>query len=179
MVTTKDHNDVDYLIDLITPILRTLKINKHAWCILISTVQCAAGDTTLLFPTADVAAENSVREAEWYIVADIARTVSMKAAWNAEKYGVWLAAIYAAMRAVRIACYNLLAPIQWDDQGFIESKKSYQIIECLTLLSLDRKLCRKIQDIAKDFPDCEIPEEKLRLLKDNLWIKQYTGLFHN
>ena len=57
-------------------------------------------------------------------------------------------------------------------------KKAYQIAECLRLLSVNQKLCRKIQEIAKDFPDCEIPEKRLDELCLNPWIKQYMELFH-
>lgn len=179
---TKDANDIEYLVGLSTPIFRSLKINKMTWCLIMDAARSiatyvATHQTSVawynVWQTAGEAAEHAAKNAVWYA----ARYVASSTRARGTKYTAWYAAYEAARYAINSTALVTYLNIWRNQNAKIIGTKSYQIVECLMLISMDTKFCRAVQEVAKDLPDCELPEEKLDQLSSNPWIKQYVELF--
>ena len=188
MITT-DVNDLDYLVGLSTSVLKERKINQTAWSVLINVAREVVGHSSR---NAIGVAWDTEWQRHWHAATD----ASIDAAWT-----VWCSALSVAilpplsrtMIHTYINVHDAALSVadkaadddavirylhMWRDQEpAIRGKKAYQIAECLMLVSIDRKLCRAVQEITKDLPDRKIPEATLELLCYNPWAKQHRDLF--
>jgi hypothetical protein len=171
-------NDLDYLISRTTRVLsdrsntfNKSNINKLTWCFNITACVWAVWDAT----------GKAERNASWDAVVDAA----FDAARSSD--GGWDDAGHSpfenAWTATKVAAKALLLQFparyyQLELNHTTDIDKTYQIAECMILVSMDKKYFRKIQTIVRDLPECEgISQTTLDRLHNNPWIKQYVELF--
>lgn len=165
-------NDVDYLVGLMTPVLKSGGISKVTWTlyvtVVVKSIYClgkkfassAFCDFLGMNKAYSVSTGANARSA---ISDDAGRTH-----WPGNGYEKWLHA--------HLRCITIPNAEYYDDDG----NKAHQLAEALILMSSGKHLFRQIQDIVRDkgIPDLiTLSQTTLDELKDNPWIKQYNELF--
>jgi hypothetical protein len=171
----EDDIDLGWLVARITPLFKSKR--SIVWCFVIDTAWDAAWNA--VWNAASNAAWNAASNAAW----DAARHAAMNAAWNAGWNTVWYTAWYAVKHSSNRLNTEIIEYIK--ELGILEpnkiGQKTFQIAECLALLSINEDLCQKTETILLEHNllhlDLIIPNEKLQELQDNPWIQQYKTLY--
>lgn len=217
---TADANDLDYLVNLYTPIPRESEddsLDKITRCLFIDSVlddMWYMAKDTAWYGAQD--AVNSIWPppgSRWYYngpsrydegrtAGDIAKKSALEVArayssqvpandaWHAAKeeieyYDAWKAQKYSpTIKYLHVLGLNNFSAqptqrhIDIAAHAVAIGKKSYQISECLILLSISRKVCRNIQKIAENLlNEGYTPTSIPKAAHAPPWVKKYSELF--